>query len=207
MVAYHTGSNPIEIGDLGSKVKVTVTYFPFFLHNSLLTSLLRISALLSSIKMKFSMSLRYTLGRFVLNFIKIEWVMTSLWRHLSFPETIVHISNSVEPTNFILGINIQQHNVHLMIKMNVTLTDDEGHMRRSKVTKNEVMVISVPRLTFINLWFFMVDAGQCVNRSQADCQCEGCYDMRGRVHAEFSRWVPSDINCPVSIHRYNNSRK
>ena len=25
MVAYNTGSNPIEIGDLGSKVKVTVT--------------------------------------------------------------------------------------------------------------------------------------------------------------------------------------
>ena len=25
MVAYRTGSNPIEIGDLGSKVKVTVT--------------------------------------------------------------------------------------------------------------------------------------------------------------------------------------
>ena len=25
MVAYNTGSNPIEFGDLGSKVKVTVT--------------------------------------------------------------------------------------------------------------------------------------------------------------------------------------
>ena len=25
MVAYNTGSDPIEIGDLGSKVKVTVT--------------------------------------------------------------------------------------------------------------------------------------------------------------------------------------
>ena len=25
MVAYRTGSNPIEIGDLGSKVKVTMT--------------------------------------------------------------------------------------------------------------------------------------------------------------------------------------
>ena len=30
MVAYHTGSDPIEIGDLGSKVKVTVTQYPFF---------------------------------------------------------------------------------------------------------------------------------------------------------------------------------
>ena len=29
-----------------------------------------------------------------------------------------------------------------MIEMKVTLTDDEGHRRRSKVTKNESMVIS-----------------------------------------------------------------
>ena len=63
--------------------------------------------------------------------------MTSLWRHLSFLETIVHISNSIEHTNFILGTNTQQHDVHLMIKVKVTLTDDEGHRRRSKVTKSE----------------------------------------------------------------------
>ena len=31
MVAYYTGSNPNEIGDLVSKVKVTVTQYPFFL--------------------------------------------------------------------------------------------------------------------------------------------------------------------------------
>ena len=30
MYAYRTGSDPIEIGDLGSKVKVTVTLNPFF---------------------------------------------------------------------------------------------------------------------------------------------------------------------------------
>ena len=40
------------------------------LHNSLLTSLLYISALLRSIKMKFNRSLRYTLGRFVFKFYK-----------------------------------------------------------------------------------------------------------------------------------------
>ena len=40
--AYDIGSDPIEIGDLGSKVKVTVTQYPFFLHNSLLASLLYI---------------------------------------------------------------------------------------------------------------------------------------------------------------------
>ena len=61
--------------------------------------------------------------------------MTSLWRHLSFLQTIVHISNSIEPKNFVLGTNTQQNNVHLMIKMKVTLTDDEGHKRRSKVNK------------------------------------------------------------------------
>ena len=61
--------------------------------------------------------------------------MTSLWRHFSFLQRIVHISNSIEPTNFVLGTNIQQHNVQLMIKMKVTLVDDEGHRRRSKVIK------------------------------------------------------------------------
>ena len=70
MVAYYTGSDPIEIGDLGSKVKVTVTQYPFFLHNSLLTSLLCISALLCSIIMKFDLSLRYTIGQFLLKFHK-----------------------------------------------------------------------------------------------------------------------------------------
>ena len=68
--------------------------------------------------------------------------MTSLWRHSSFLQTIVHISNTIEPTNFVLGTNTQQYNAHLIIKMKVTLTDDEGHRRRSKVTKNELMVIS-----------------------------------------------------------------
>ena len=41
---------------------------PIFLHNSLLNSLLCFLALLCSMKMKFGMSLRYTLGRFMLKF-------------------------------------------------------------------------------------------------------------------------------------------
>ena len=53
----------------------------FFLHNSLLSSLLCISALLSLIKIKFDMSLLYTLCRFVLKFHKIQMeddvIMTS----------------------------------------------------------------------------------------------------------------------------------
>ena len=72
MAAYITGLDPIEIGGLESKVKVTVTQYPFFLHNSLLTSLLYISALLCTIKLNFSISLRYTLGRLVFEFHKIR---------------------------------------------------------------------------------------------------------------------------------------
>ena len=81
MVASYIGSNPIEFSDLGSKVKVTVTYYPFFLHNSLLTSLPCISGFLCLIKMKFGMSPIYTLGRFVYKFHKIRMgddiIMTS----------------------------------------------------------------------------------------------------------------------------------
>ena len=40
-----------------------------------------------------------------LNFIKVEWVMTLLWRHLGFLQTIVHISNSIKPTNSVFGTN------------------------------------------------------------------------------------------------------
>ena len=47
MVAYNTGSDHNEIGDLGLKVKVTVTQNQFFLHNSLLTSLFSLSLSLS----------------------------------------------------------------------------------------------------------------------------------------------------------------
>ena len=49
---------------------------------------------------------------------------------------MVHISNHIEPTNFVLGTNTQQYNVHQMIEMKVTLTDDKGHRRRSKVKKS-----------------------------------------------------------------------
>ena len=91
------------------KIKVTVAQYPFSFHNSLLTSLPWISALLCPIIMKFGMSLRYMpMADLCVNFIQIEWVMTSLWRHLSFLHTIVHISNSIEPTNFLLGTNIQK---------------------------------------------------------------------------------------------------
>ena len=74
MVTLRIGSNPIEFGDLESKVKVTVTSYPFFLHHSLLASLLYISVLLRLILLKFGMSLRYTLGRPVFKFHKNRMV-------------------------------------------------------------------------------------------------------------------------------------
>ena len=94
--------DPIEIGEHGSKVKVTVTQYPFF-YNSLSTSLLYISALLCLIKLKFGMSLRYALWRFVLEFQK------NRMDYVSFLQTFFNISISIETTIFILGTNIQQH--------------------------------------------------------------------------------------------------
>ena len=53
--------------------------------------------------------------------------ITSLWRHLFFLQTIVKISIYIEPTNFILGTSIQQHKVHLVVRVQMTLKDAEGH--------------------------------------------------------------------------------
>ena len=50
---------------------------------------------------------------------------------VSFLHTNVHISNSIEPTNFSFGTNIQQYNVHLIIKAHMTLAKAEGHRLRS----------------------------------------------------------------------------
>ena len=130
MAAYHTGSNPIEIGDLGSKVKVTGTQYPFFLHHSMLTALLYISILLCLIKLKFCM-LSYALCRSVVEFHKNQMGDDGIVTSFNFsPYNCPNFSNSIEHTNF-----TEQYDVHLMIKVKVTLTDDKGHRRRSKVTK------------------------------------------------------------------------
>ena len=60
MVAYCTSSDPIEIDDLRSNVKVTVLQNHFFLHIFLLTCL--ISALLCLIKIKFGLFLNPLVG-------------------------------------------------------------------------------------------------------------------------------------------------
>ena len=69
-VAYCIDSDPIEIGELRSKLKVTVTQYSSFLHNYLFTLLLYISFLLCLIELKFGMLLRYALYRFVVEFHK-----------------------------------------------------------------------------------------------------------------------------------------
>ena len=63
--------------------------------------------------MKFGMSLRYTFGRFVFKFHKVL------------------IDDDVIVTSFIFGTNIQQHKVHLIVKVQMTLTDAEG--QRSQI--------------------------------------------------------------------------
>ena len=55
-----------------------------------------------------------------LNLIRFEWVVTSLWRHLSFLQTIVYISNSIEPTDFILGTKVQPNKAHSMTQVPMT---------------------------------------------------------------------------------------
>ena len=59
--SYHTGSDPIEISVKGQGHSDAIYIFS---HNSLITSLLLISALLCLIKTQFGMSLRYALDRF-----------------------------------------------------------------------------------------------------------------------------------------------
>ena len=51
----------------------------------------------------------------------------SLWRHLNVLHTNGHILISTEPINLNFGTIIQQHKIHTMIKVQVTLTKAEGH--------------------------------------------------------------------------------
>ena len=86
-----------------------------------------------------------------------SWTDESIWTRFSLNGCLLHClepnwnwwSLDICPylkfywTYFVLRTNtIQQHNVHLMINMKVTSTDNKGHRRRSNVTKNELMVIS-----------------------------------------------------------------
>ena len=74
------GSDPIEIGDLGSKVKVKVTQYLFFLHNSLLIfTSVYLNSLMSD-QTEICLPLTYMpFADLYVNSIKIKWVMTSLF--------------------------------------------------------------------------------------------------------------------------------
>ncbi|XP_050413278.1 uncharacterized protein LOC126827784 [Patella vulgata] len=39
--------------------------------------------------------------------------------------------------------------------------------------------------------------GHCVSKSIEDCKCEECYDLRQRLSAESSTWVPSHHGCQL----------
>ncbi|XP_055955694.1 uncharacterized protein LOC130012266 [Patella vulgata] len=39
--------------------------------------------------------------------------------------------------------------------------------------------------------------GYCVSKSVQDCKCEDCFDVRQRIQAESSIWIPSDHRCHV----------
>ena len=70
MHRYCTGSDSIEIGDLGSKVKVTVTQYPFFFIILYQQIPMYISALVCLIILKFGMPLKYALCISLIEFHK-----------------------------------------------------------------------------------------------------------------------------------------
>ena len=39
----------------------------------------------------------------------------------------------------------------------------------------------------------------CQSKSMADCQCQGCYDLRLELKAELADWVPKNKNCKVTV--------
>ena len=57
-----------------------------------------------------------------LHLIRLEWVDDVIVTSFKFSaNNFVHISNSIEPTKFILGTNGQLHTIHLLIRVKVTL--------------------------------------------------------------------------------------
>ena len=93
----------------------------FFLYNSLLTSLL-------------GMRLRRALSRFGVEFHKNQiWDDARVTSFKFSPLNCQHL-NSAELTNFFFGTDIQQHKIHLMTKVLVTLITGEGQ-RSHKINK------------------------------------------------------------------------
>ncbi|XP_071119628.1 uncharacterized protein [Haliotis cracherodii] len=36
---------------------------------------------------------------------------------------------------------------------------------------------------------------KCVKKTEAQCRCKNCWDIRQQIHAEYSTWIPSDPRC------------
>ncbi|XP_046566727.1 uncharacterized protein LOC124275289 isoform X1 [Haliotis rubra] len=36
---------------------------------------------------------------------------------------------------------------------------------------------------------------KCVKKTEAQCRCKNCWDIRQQIHAEYSTWTPSDPRC------------
>ena len=155
-IAYRTGLNP-GYWNYWPWVKGQghSDVIPIFLHNSLLTSLLYFVSHLSHVWSKWNSVCHLTipLVDLCLNLIKIEWAMTSLWRHLSFLQTIVHISNSIDSTNWNYG---------------------QGRTSRSKVTDVEVSAFSECFLLWnivvaSHPWISRLHCGEKLNVAFCDC--------------------------------------
>ena len=69
----------------------------------------------------------YALGRLASEFIKNRISDDVTETSFKFSSNIVDISISIKPTHFILGTNIQHRKVHLIVIVQMTLTDAEGH--------------------------------------------------------------------------------
>lgn len=40
---------------------------------------------------------------------------------------------------------------------------------------------------------------KCVFKDVEHCRCQGCYDLRQKIHAELSTWIPANPTCKVSV--------
>ena len=142
MAANCICSDPIEIDYLWSKVKVSVTQYLLIV--IILYYHHYCESRLSFVRSKSNLVCRLDMPliEFYLNLIKLRLVMTLLWRHLCFLKTIVNVSISIEPKNFILDTNLQKHN----FKFDIQTASDLDRLWSSQVkvkgTKNEQMIIS-----------------------------------------------------------------
>ena len=181
------GSDPI--GD-----KVTVMQYTFFLHNSLLTSRLWISALLCPIKRKFGMLFMYALSRLAFEFHKkwmVDDVLLTLFKF--YPNNCQYLKFS---WTYKLHTWYQyQHTAYLINKVKVTFTDAKGHRWRSKITNKWKWSYLVNLYTNRHhIWY------QGTKQYETSNYISFLYLTYGQGHASLSR-----PNCWRCLHFLNAS--